>query len=74
MRTTVELPDELLDAAKATAAAAGVSLRQFFIEAVQQKLTPGRTKIRTSPPVIGQPGPQPIPVLSGKELDEAMFG
>jgi len=34
----VELPDELLDAAKTNAAAAGVSLRQFFIDAVQQKL------------------------------------
>lgn len=70
----MELPDELLDVAKTRAAAAGISLRQFFIEAVQQKLTPGRTKIRTSPPVIGQAGREPIPVLSGEELDEAIFG
>ena len=73
MRTTIELPDEVLDAAKANAAAAGVSLRQFFIEAVQQKLAPARTKIRTEPPVIGNSGDKPIPVLSGEELDEALF-
>ncbi len=70
----MELPDELLDAAKSHAAAAGVSIRQFFIEAVQQKLSPGRTKIRTEPPVLGQPGEGTIPVLSGEELDEAMSG
>ena len=70
----MELPDELLDAAKTNAAAAGASLRQFFIDAVQQKLAPGRIKIRTEPPVIGHPGEQSIHVLSGEELDEAMFG
>jgi hypothetical protein len=74
MRTTVELPDELLESAKASAAAAGVSLRQFFLEAVQQKLAPARIKIRTEPPVIGHPGDRSIPVLSGKELDEILFG
>jgi hypothetical protein len=73
MRTTIELPDEVLDAAKANAAAAGVSIRQFFIEAVQQKLAPARIKIRTEPPVLGHPGDGTIPVLSGEELDEAMF-
>jgi hypothetical protein len=72
MRTTVELPDELLDAAKSNAAAAGVSLRQFLIDAVQQKLAPARIKIRTEPPVIGQPDDRTIPVLTGEELDEAM--
>jgi hypothetical protein len=74
MRTTIELPDNLLNSAKSRAAAAGVSLRQFFIEAVQNQLAPKRSKIRTEPPVIGQPGDPSIPVLSGEELDEIMFG
>jgi hypothetical protein len=74
MRTTIELPDHILEAAKSRAAAAGVSLREFFIDAVQSKLAPARKKIRTEPPVIGRPGDPQIPVLSGEDLDEAMFG
>jgi hypothetical protein len=74
MRTTIELPDSLLAAAKARAASSGVSLRQFFIDALQNKLTPAPRKIRTHPPVIGAPGDSPVPVLSGEELDEIMFG
>jgi len=74
MRTTIELPDEILKAAKSRAAAAGVSLRQFFVDAVQSKLAPERTKIRTEPPVIGRASDPPIPLLSGEEIDEIMFG
>jgi hypothetical protein len=74
MRTTIELPDTLLEAAKARAACAGVSLRQFFIEAVQNQLSPPQKKIRTQPPVIGGSEVSPVPVLSGEELDEIMFG
>jgi hypothetical protein len=73
MRTTLEMPDHIMEAAKARATAVGISLRQFFIDAVQQKLAPERTKFRTEPPVIGQPGDPRIRVLSGEELDEIMF-
>ena len=68
------MPDHIMQAAKARATAAGVSLRQFFIDAVQQKLAPERTKFRTEPPVIGQLGDSRIRVLSGEELDEVLFG
>jgi hypothetical protein len=74
MRTTLEMPDHVLKAAKARAAAAGVSLRQFIIEAVESKLTPARIKIRTEPPAFGYPGDPLIGVLSGEKLDEIMFG
>jgi hypothetical protein len=74
MRTTIEIPDTILEGAKSRAAAAGISLRQFFIDAVQSKLAPERKKMRTEPPVIGRPGDPRIPVLSGEELDEIMFG
>ena len=41
MKTTVELPDELFRRAKATAAAQGISLRELFSQAIEERL---RTK------------------------------
>jgi len=79
MRTTIELPDEILTKAKSRAALAGISLRQFFIEAVEQKLAPESHKVRRDPPVIGSMKPgskkaRPIRDLSSKQIDEALFG
>jgi hypothetical protein len=75
MRTTVELPDELLTRAKIRAVSSGISLRQFFVEAVEQKLTtPARKKVRRDPPVIGSADGLPIPDLTREQIDEAMFG
>lgn len=75
MRTTVELPDELLTRAKIRATSSGISLRQFFVEAVEQKLT-GQTKkkVRRDPPTIGSPDGPPILDLTCEQIDEAMFG
>lgn len=73
MRTTIELPDELLIKAKRKAAESGVSLRQFFIEAVEQKLTPTK-KTRRPPPTIGSADSSRIGVLTAEQIDEAMFG
>ncbi len=39
MKTTIELPDDLFRAAKATAAREGRSLRELFAEALQEKLS-----------------------------------
>ena len=38
MKTTVEIPDPLFREAKAAAARRGVSLKEFFTEAVRQQL------------------------------------
>ena len=38
MKTTVELPDAMLRQAKALAAARGITLRQFFTEALEERL------------------------------------
>ena len=73
MRTTIELPDELLTQAKSRAALSGVSLKDFFISAIEQKLAAG-TKLRTNPPVVGSPNARPIGVLTAEQVDEAMFG
>jgi hypothetical protein len=72
MRTTIELPDELLTQAKLKAVASGISLRQFFIEAVEQKLAPEpKKKVRRDPPSID--GPEGLNVTR-EQIDEAMFG
>ena len=41
MKTTIELPDELLRRAKATAATRGISLKRLFSEALEQGLRRG---------------------------------
>jgi hypothetical protein len=38
VKTTLEMPDPVLRKAKATAAAAGIPLRQFVTEVVEEKL------------------------------------
>ena len=73
MRTTIELPDTLLSAAKTRAAQDGVSLREFFITAVRQTLARGK-KVRREPPHVGSQDGPPIPDLTREEIDEAMFG
>jgi hypothetical protein len=41
VKTTIELPDELLRRAKATAATRGISLKRLFSEALEQGLRRG---------------------------------
>ena len=74
MRTTVELPDELLMQAKSKAALSGISLREFFIEAVRYRLAPEPRKIRRMPPMVGDSAASPMMPLTREQIDEAMFG
>ena len=74
MRTTIELPDELLAKARIRAASRGVSLKAFFIQAIEQTLAPEKPKVRRPPPAIGNPRSRKIGVLSAEQIDEAMFG
>jgi hypothetical protein len=74
MRTTIELPDDLLARAKSNAALSGVSLKEFFIEAVEQKLAPRQAKMRRPPPAIGSTKARRIGVLKPEQIDEAFFG
>jgi hypothetical protein len=73
MRTTIELPDELLARAKSRAALEGVSLKRFFIEAVELKLSPPVKKRRLQIPVIDSGGPT-IPDLTPEQIEETAFG
>jgi hypothetical protein len=74
MRTTIELPDELLAQAKSRAALRGISLKEFFIQAIEQTLAPEKAKVRRPPPAIGSPRARRIGVLTTEQIDEAMFG
>jgi hypothetical protein len=74
MRTTIELPDELLSQAKVRASSAGIPLRQLFIEAVQQRLAPPVKKVRRPPPEIGSPDAPRIGILTADQIDESLFG
>jgi hypothetical protein len=73
MRTTVELPDDLLNRAKSRAALSGVSLKEFFIKAIEQRLAPRNPKTRRSPPAVGNPKGRRIRVLTPEQIDQAMF-
>jgi hypothetical protein len=74
MRTTIELPDALMVQAKMRAAERGMSLRNFFIEAVGKAVAPDRPKVRRPPPSIGDGKGPKIRAATREEIDEAMFG
>jgi hypothetical protein len=74
MRTTIELPDELLEMAKRSAALNGISLRQLFMEAVRDRLAPEKRKVRKAPPMIGDERAPRMTTLTREQIDEAMFG
>ena len=71
MRTTIELPDELLQKARQQAAESGVSLKDFFISALERRLM-APAKVRQPPPAVD--GPESMCLLAREEIDEAMFG
>jgi len=74
MRTTVELPDDLLTQAKSAAALEGIALRQFFVQAIRYRLAPEKRKVRRAPPGIGDVNAPRMAPVSREQIDEAMFG
>jgi plasmid stability protein len=68
------LPDDLLRAAKVEAARKGLSIRQFFTEALREKLEQPRRKMRRPPPEVGAVDGPRIGILTAEQIDEAMFG
>ena len=74
MRTTIELPDELMKQAKVHAAASGISMRAFFVAAVEQKLEHGKKKVRRPPPQFGNKNAPATFNVTREQIDEALFG
>lgn len=75
MRTTIELPDEILNRAKVRAAEANITLRQLFVKALESHLDQRPQKTRKAPPLIrGKRTAPAVRLLTPEEVDEAMFG
>jgi hypothetical protein len=71
MRTTIELPDELMTRAKVQAATERVTLRELFISALEKRLaSPEKKKTRREPPVLDFPG---FREPTREEIAEAAF-
>lgn len=74
MRTTIDLPDELLRTLKARAALGGLTLREVILRLIEQGLqatafkpVAGQTR-KAPPPVIIPPRGVPIRALSHDEV------
>jgi hypothetical protein len=69
MRTTIELPDRLIREAKTFTAQKGITLKEFFTNAVEKALleTPPETRRMIRPPISGKMGVR-IPARSNEEL------
>lgn len=69
MRTTIELPDRLIREAKTLTAQRGITLKEFFTNAVEKALleTPPDTRRMIRPPISGKSGVR-IPARSNEEL------
>jgi hypothetical protein len=74
VRTTIELPDELMMRAKRRASALGISLHKFIIEAVERRLELDKTKVRKLPPLFGDKNLPKIGVLTAEQIEKAVFG
>lgn len=70
MRTTLDLPDDILRRAKIAATERGFSFRQLVIDALEreiEKVTPIRRRRMTSPPIQLAPD-APLRTLSPDEV------
>lgn len=74
MRTTVELPDELMRAAKARAAESGESLKDLFSRALAKEIgrrSPASSSRRVTLPLIARDA-VPSVAVSNEEIAEAL--
>jgi hypothetical protein len=78
MRTTIDLPDDLLRRAKAAAALEGVKLKDLVSCYIEQGLSRGpaaakqRGHIRPLPEILPRTG-HPIPSLTNAEIEEILL-
>jgi hypothetical protein len=73
-RKMIDLAHKLFICAKNRAAIAGISLREFLVQVIQQKLTAEKKKVRRAPPAVGSADGPRIGILTPEQIDEAIFG
>ena len=71
MRTTVDLPDELVRAARVRAAESDESLKELFTRALANELGRAPRRARRALPVIGSSRPG-ASVITAEQLGEAL--
>lgn len=77
MKTTLDIDDELLEKAKRTAAASGMTLKSFVEEALRAKLLPparARKHFRLKLPTVRGEAPPAVEVMDRRGLHDAMDG
>lgn len=77
MRTTVDVPDAVMVRVKVHAAAVGASMRNYFVEALEEKLartSHSRTRERKPFPVVGRTDGPPIAPLTREQIEEEVLG
>jgi hypothetical protein len=73
MRTTIELPDPLFRVVKSLASEKGISLKDFFTEALQMAVSqPPSLGQRMDLPPVRSVGGKRIPVRSNAQLAELL--
>ncbi|WP_161896117.1 hypothetical protein [Gordonia spumicola] len=75
MRTTVDLPDDLLTSVKVAAAERGISLKSLFISALHRELETGRTDIslkRVRMPLVPTRHPDDLIAVSNDDIEQAL--
>ena len=73
MRTTIDLPDPLFRVAKTLASEKGISLKDFFTEALQRAVSqPPFLGQRMDLPPVRSVGGKRIPVRSNAQLAELL--
>jgi hypothetical protein len=73
MRTTIELPDPLFRVVKSLASEKGISLKDFFTEALQRAVSqPPSLGHRMDLPPVRSVGGKRIPVRSNVQLAELL--
>ena len=75
MRSTVDLPDPLFRQVKANAALRGITLRDFFLSAVQRELANREVpqRRRVEPPLIRSRRPGKV-ALTNAQIEDLLAG
>ena len=75
MRTTVDLPDDLMKQAKAKAAASGESLKSLLIRAIALEVSPRRHEVpptrRVKVPLFGNPKRRTVRI-SNSDIEQVL--